>query len=63
MTKTLAFITLAAVITLTGCSDGKTSLSGKAGLGINNDTLVKGLRGQCKASDIVSSKHSVFFYK
>lgn len=61
MTKTLAFISLAAVITLTGCSDGKTSLSSKACLGINNDTLVEGLNGQCKAGDIVATKHPAYF--
>lgn len=61
MTKTLGLITLVAVITLTGCSDGKTSLSGKACLGTNNSTLVEGLEDQCKAGDIIATKHPAYF--
>ena len=61
MKKILLLCALLSCVTITGCSDGKTSLSGKACLGVNNDTLIEGLNGQCKAGDIVATKHPTYF--
>lgn len=48
MNKILLSSLLLVSIALTACSDGKTSLSGKACLGANNDTLVEGLNGKLR---------------
>ena len=61
MNKILLSSLLLVSIALTACSDGKTSLSGKACLGADNDTLVEGLNGQCKAGDIIATKHPAYF--
>lgn len=51
----------AAAIVLTGCSDGPVSVTGKACMGTNNDTLVEGLGDQCKAGDTIATKHPAYF--
>ena len=61
MRSLLVLGAIAASLALTGCSDDKTSLSGKACLGVDNDTLIEGLNGQCKAGDIVATKHPAYF--
>ena len=61
MRSLLVLGAIAASLALTGCSDDKTSLSGKACLGVNNDTLVEALNGQCKTGDIVATKHPGYF--
>ena len=40
---------------------GATSVSGKACLGANNDSLVEGMQKDCKAGDAVATKHPAYF--
>lgn len=53
----LSLIILGGLI-LSGCDN---SPSSQACLGKNNDSLVEGMKDQCKAGDIVATKHSAYF--
>lgn len=61
MKKMIELTMLLFVIVLTGCVESKTSLSGKACLGINNLALVEYLDGQCKDGDIVATKRPAYY--
>lgn len=50
-----------ATLLLSGCSDSAVSITGKACMGPDNDTLIEGLGGQCKAGDTIATKHPAYF--
>lgn len=61
MNKIIIAACAAAAIVLTGCAEGPVSVTGKACMGTNNDTLVEGLGDQCKAGDTIATKHPAYF--
>ena len=61
MKKLLIALGLGATFILSGCSDDGVSITGKACLGTNNDTLIEGLGNQCKAGDTIATKHPAYF--
>lgn len=61
MNKMLIAAGAAAALLLSGCSDSGVSITGKACMGTNNDTLIEGLGGQCKAGDTIATKHPAYF--
>ncbi len=46
---------------LSGCNQHDTSLTGKACLGTNNDSLVENMADQCQSGDTVATKHPAYF--
>lgn len=56
---TVVLFTLAVV--LSGCNQHDTTLTGKACMGTNNDTLVEAIKDQCQAGDIVATKSPGYF--
>lgn len=61
MKKIIIAACAAASIALTGCSEGPVSITGKACMGTNNDSLVEGLGSQCKAGDTIATKYPAYF--
>lgn len=62
--KVKKYLIITSVMTsflLSGCYDSGITPTGKACLGENNDSLVEGLKGQCKKGDIVGTKHPAYF--
>ncbi|MCX8596372.1 MULTISPECIES: hypothetical protein [unclassified Gilliamella] len=61
MFKRLLAISIVSFV-LIGCGDNKTSLTGKACLGDNNDTLIETLgSGQCSAGDTIGTKYPAYY--
>lgn len=55
-------VILVVSLALIGCGDNKISLTGKACLGDNNDTLIEALdSNQCNAGDTIATKHPAYF--
>lgn len=61
MNKMLIAAGAATALLLSGCSDSGVSITGKACMGTNNDTLIEGLGDQCKAGDTIATKHPAYF--
>ncbi|WP_187806564.1 hypothetical protein [Aquipseudomonas alcaligenes] len=51
----------ALLLSVAGCNEHSHSLTGKACLGTNNDTLVESLGDQCQAGDMIGTKHPAYF--
>lgn len=58
--KNITFI-CAACLCLNGCGETKATVTGKACLGTDNDSLVEGMQDACKAGDTVATKHPAYF--
>lgn len=46
---------------LNGCGDSKSTITGKACMGANNDSLVENMQQECKAGDAVATKFPAYF--
>lgn len=51
----------ALLLSVAGCNEHSHSLTGKACLGTNNDTLVESLGDQFQARDMIGTKHPDYF--
>lgn len=61
MSKSLMIALVMASVLLSGCDDKGITPTGKACLGTNNDSLIEGLKEQCKKGDIVATKNPAYF--
>lgn len=63
--STPALVVFMLTCVLTGCyeqqSAPKNTVTGRACLGKDNDTLVEGLKGLCQAGDTIATKHPAYF--